>query len=49
MPTIALSTGSLHTYGLARVFELAAQAGFDVREVWVDSNEYFSVQYLVAK
>ena len=25
MPTIALSTGSLYTYGLARVFDLAAE------------------------
>jgi sugar phosphate isomerase/epimerase len=36
MPTIALSTGSLYTYGLARVFELAAEAGFDAVEVLVD-------------
>jgi len=36
MPTIALSTGSLYTYGLARVFEMAAQAGFDAIEVLVD-------------
>jgi len=33
---IALSTGSLYTYGLARVFELAAEAGFDGIEVLVD-------------
>jgi sugar phosphate isomerase/epimerase len=33
---ITLSTGSLHTYGLARVFALAAQAGFDGIEVMVD-------------
>lgn len=33
---ICLSTGSLYTYGLARVFELAAQAGFDGIEVLVD-------------
>jgi sugar phosphate isomerase/epimerase len=36
MPTIALSTGSLYTYGIARVFELAADAGFDAIEVLVD-------------
>lgn len=36
MPTIALSTGSLYTYGLARAFELAAEAGFDAMEVIVD-------------
>ncbi len=36
MPKIALSTGSLYTYGIARVFELAAEAGFDAMEVLVD-------------
>ena len=36
MVTIALSTGSLHTYGIARVFELAAAAGFDAVEVLAD-------------
>ncbi|MEJ2208998.1 MAG: sugar phosphate isomerase/epimerase [Anaerolineae bacterium] len=36
MPTIALSTGSLYTYGLARVFALAAEAGFDAIEILVD-------------
>ena len=36
MPPIALSTGSLFTYGIARVFELAAEAGFDAVEVLAD-------------
>lgn len=36
MPTIALSTGSLYSYGLARTFALAAEAGFDAVEVMVD-------------
>jgi sugar phosphate isomerase/epimerase len=36
MTTIALSTGSLYTYGIARVFDLATQAGFDAIEVMVD-------------
>jgi sugar phosphate isomerase/epimerase len=36
MPTFALSTGSLHTYGIARTFDLAAAAGFDAIEVMVD-------------
>jgi sugar phosphate isomerase/epimerase len=36
MPTLALSTGSLYTYGIARVFELAAQASFDAVEILVD-------------
>jgi len=33
---IALSTGSLYSYGIARVFELAALAGYDGIEVMVD-------------
>ena len=33
---IALSTGSLYTFGTARVFELAAQVGYDGIEVLVD-------------
>jgi len=36
MPTIALSTGSLYTYGIARVIELAAGAGFGAIEILVD-------------
>ncbi len=35
---IALSTGSLYNYGTARVFELAAQAGYDGIEVLVDQR-----------
>jgi sugar phosphate isomerase/epimerase len=38
MPTIALSTGSLYTYGIARVFELAAEVGFDAVEVLIDGR-----------
>ncbi len=38
MPTFALSTGSLYTYGIARVFDLAAAAGFDAVEVMVDQR-----------
>ncbi len=33
---IALSTGSLYTYGMTRVFDLAAKAGYDGIEVIVD-------------
>jgi len=33
---IALSTGSLYSYGTARVFELAARAGYDGIEIMVD-------------
>ena len=36
MAVISLSTGSLYTYGIARVFELAAEAGFDAIEVLAD-------------
>jgi sugar phosphate isomerase/epimerase len=36
MPTIALSTGSLYTYGIARVFAMAARAGFEAIEILVD-------------
>jgi sugar phosphate isomerase/epimerase len=36
MPTIALSTGSLYTYGIARVFDLAAEVGFEAIEIVVD-------------
>ena len=35
---IALSTGSLYLYGTARVFELAAQVGFDGIEVLCDDR-----------
>lgn len=33
---IAFSTGSLYTYGVARVFELAAEAGYDAIELLAD-------------
>lgn len=35
---IALSTGSLHTYGVARVARLAAEAGFDGLELMIDES-----------
>jgi sugar phosphate isomerase/epimerase len=38
MPRFALSTGSLYSYGIARAFELAAEAGFDAIEVLVDQR-----------
>ncbi len=38
MMIIALSTGSLYSYGLARVFELAAESGFDAIEIMVDER-----------
>jgi sugar phosphate isomerase/epimerase len=36
MPIIALSTGSLYTYGISRVFEIAADVGFDAIEILID-------------
>jgi sugar phosphate isomerase/epimerase len=36
MSVLSLSTGSLYTYGIARVFELALDAGFDAVEIMVD-------------
>ncbi|MFN8513839.1 MAG: TIM barrel protein [Chloroflexia bacterium] len=38
MPVLALSTGSLHNYGLNRVWEFAAEAGFDAVEVMIDAK-----------
>ncbi|MBN1935069.1 MAG: TIM barrel protein, partial [Anaerolineae bacterium] len=35
---IILSTGSIYTYGTARIFELAAEMGFDGIEVLVDQR-----------
>jgi sugar phosphate isomerase/epimerase len=36
---IALSTGSLYTYGLTRIFALAAEAGFDGIEIMVEAPQ----------
>lgn len=38
MTRIALSTGSLYNYGAARVFELAAETGFDGVELMLDDR-----------
>lgn len=38
LPILALSTGSLHNYGLNRAWEFAAEAGFDAVEVMIDSR-----------
>lgn len=35
---IVLSTGSIYTYGTARIFELAAETGFDGIEVLIDQR-----------
>jgi sugar phosphate isomerase/epimerase len=37
-PRLALGTGSLHTYGLNRVWDFAAEAGFDAVEVMIDAK-----------
>lgn len=47
MPLVALSTGSLYTYGTGRVFELAGEIGFDGLEVLVDQRpDTFQAHYL---
>lgn len=44
---IVLSTGSLYTHGIARVFELAAEVGFDGIEILVDHRpDTYHVDYL---
>ena len=44
---IVLSTGSLYTYGTGRVFQLAAEAGFDGIEVLIDNRpDTYQVGYL---
>jgi sugar phosphate isomerase/epimerase len=44
---ILLSTGSLHTYGLNRAFELAAEAGYDGLEIIIDQRaDTWQVDYL---
>ena len=37
-----------HKYPLERFASMAADAGFDQQQCWIDENELFSVQYLVA-
>lgn len=47
MPLITLSTGSLHSYGLNRAFELAGEVGFDGIEVLIDQRpDTFQPHYL---
>jgi sugar phosphate isomerase/epimerase len=47
MPLVALSSGSLYTYGLRRVFELAGEIGFDGLEILVDQRpDTFQPHYL---
>lgn len=46
---IALSSGSLHTYGLSRIFALAAQVGYDGIEIMIDRpNDNRNPRYLRA-
>ena len=37
-----------HKFDVEQFAELAARAGFDLRSVWMDEDELFSVQYLEA-
>lgn len=45
----AIWTESSYKYTLASFAFLAAQAGYEVAEVWTDPQDHFSVQYLVPK
>ncbi len=36
-----------HKYTLASFAKMAERAGFEVRKVWIDANELFSVHYCV--
>jgi len=38
-----------YKYSLIGFADLAFQAGFDVKKVWTDPNNYFSIQYLIAR
>lgn len=42
-------TESSYKYTLEEFAQLAATAGFQVKRVWTDSREFFSVQYLTMK
>ena len=42
-------TESSYKYSLDEFAQLAAEAGFETRCVWVDNNKWFSIQYLVNK
>ena len=45
----AILTEYSHKYTLEGFAEMAAAAGFEVRHVWTDKDEMFSVQYCVRK
>jgi uncharacterized SAM-dependent methyltransferase len=38
-----------YKYTLKNFCELVSQAGFDIKKVWTDSKNYFSIQYFVAR
>ena len=44
-----IHTEDSHKYTLESFADLAHAGGFDVAEVWTDDDQYFSVQYLVAR
>lgn len=44
-----IHTESSHKYSLDDFRALADAAGFDVRDVWTDERDFFSVQYLTAR
>lgn len=43
----SIHTESSYKYTLAEFAHLAARAGFEVKQVWTDNREWFSVQYLI--
>ena len=48
-PGESILTEVSYKYTLDGFAQMAAQAGFEIRKVWLDSKKYFSVQYLVAR
>ncbi len=44
-----IHTEDSHKYGLDEFAAMASKSGFDVKTVWTDAEQLFSVQYLVAR
>ena len=45
----SIHTENSHKYRLSRFNEIAQSAGWNVAQVWTDSEQFFSVQYLTAR
>ena len=41
-----ITTEYSYKYSLVEFSELAQRAGFEVLNIWIDANKWFSVQYL---